>query len=84
MDHTGIHEVTHVEHHWLKTCPCNACGAERKRRDLLASPPKSHLTNISVGAAYALGFISRRCAEGSLARRLMLKNQVREVPGQGR
>jgi len=66
--------VTTTEHHYLPTCPCNKCEAERQRRGLNATPD-TPIRHISVDTAYLLGFITRRCPSGSLARQEMLREQ---------
>lgn len=66
--HDEVHEVTKTEHHWLDTCPCEACRAERERR-------KQSLRVVPVNVAYALGYISSLTPAGSLVRELMLQEE---------
>lgn len=67
---TETHIVHKIEHHVLKTCPCSACEAERKRREPPANP---HILRLKPSVAYLFGFIPRRHPQGSLARELMGK-----------
>jgi len=68
MKNNEVYEVTQVEHHHLATCPCKACGAERRRRKL-----PSPLMSLSPDVAFALGYISSLNPYGSVARQLMQK-----------
>ncbi len=74
--HPDIHKVTKVELHYLPTCPCQECVAERLRRH----PPRPnrephpHIQSMSVETAHTLGFLKSRCSEGSYARKLMTKS----------
>lgn len=69
-------QVTRVEHHCWKSCPCRECEEERTRRDCssLTKLVDSHLRSMSVDTAYHLGYIPTRCPEGSLARRLSVES----------
>ncbi len=67
MRDPNVFEVTSTEHHHLPTCPCVRCVVERERR---SGPANDHVRNLSVDAAHILGFISKRCPAGSLARQL--------------
>ena len=72
MNDANIHIVNKVEHHWVKTCPCDACKEQRKRMTTASPPP--HVKSMSVESAHLLGFLRRRSPHGSLARELMKKN----------
>ena len=75
MANRDIHEVTRTEHHWLPTCPCGECRAERDRRSS-ASPPANSIRHIPPETAHVLGFIrTPRPPHGSLARELMIKSK---------
>ncbi len=63
MKDTDVFVVAREEHHLLKTCPCDLCVGERKRR--------SSVQSMSPGMAHAMGIIPRRSPGGSVARRLM-------------
>ena len=67
-----VHEVIRVEHHALKSCPCPACVAERKRQGAVISDD-SRLLTLSARAAYLFGFIPKRSRGGSYLRQLITK-----------
>lgn len=73
--HDEVFEVTRTEHHWLATCPCDACRAERERREqsLRVVPPN---------VAYVLGYISSLTPAGSVARELMLREEHSDQKGE--
>lgn len=62
-----IFVVRKVEHHRLGTCPCDACSAERERRDA-KTPANNHIKRLSADAAFTLGLIPRRSLGGSVAK----------------
>ena len=66
-DPNNLLTVVRMEVHFWPLCQCEDCKAERTRRK---SYPESHLMNVSVETAHALGFIPSRCPEGSLAKKL--------------
>jgi len=68
MKDSEVFEVSRIEHHHLPSCPCKACGAERRRRKL-----PSPLMSIPPDVAFALGIISSLNPHGSVARQLMQK-----------
>jgi len=70
MDDPNVHEVNQIEHHYLPTCPCEACRQERLRRgqDKPASS-NSRIKHISMDAAEVLFGIPRH-PSGSLAKEL--------------
>jgi hypothetical protein len=65
-------KVVKVEHHAWHTCPCVRCVMERNERS--ETTVKTH-RRLAVGAAHILGFFSRRCDSGSLARDEMNKQE---------
>lgn len=71
MDDPNVFEIHRVERHWLPSCPCPDCGAERARR---AAPPPNpagpHIIRMSPDTAYLFGILRRRSVSGSLARDL--------------
>lgn len=74
-----VYVVTKIEHHLLRTCPCDRCGAERERRAVIRSflpPPKHPIHSLSVRAARVLGYVGPGLPEGSLARRMMMKKRT--------
>jgi len=58
--------VHRIEHHVLRSCPCSACVAERKRREpsLPDSSPRVKVLPVSIAAL--MGYI-KRSPEGSVA-----------------
>ena len=65
----NIHKVVKVESHWLPTCQCDSCIAERARRSKLSSSP-SPIRHFSPDVAYLLGYLGARTPSGSFARSL--------------
>ena len=72
----NIHRVVRIESHWLPTCQCDSCIAERKRRSSLPSSPIRHL---SPDAAFHLGYINARNPHGSFAREVFETQQLEDV-----
>ena len=62
----NVHKITKTEHHWLPTCPCEACRLERHRRKNSPNTSDSRIKTISLNAAEILFGIPRR-SSGSLA-----------------
>jgi len=59
--------VAKAEIHYWPLCPCEVCRSERARREPTLITP---IRQVSVETAHVLGFISSRCPEGSLAKKL--------------
>lgn len=70
-DDPNVFEIHRVEQHWLPTCGCPDCRAERARREPKQVIPAGPLFVMSPEAAYLFGFLPRRSPGGSLARSLM-------------
>lgn len=66
MDEDSVLRIERVECHYWPACECVECEKERARR----APPQHPLHSMSVDTAHVLGFLSSRCPEGSLARRI--------------
>jgi len=65
-----LHIVIRREVHYLPTCPCSDCQAERERRATIQQTPSEHLPirQIPVSVAFVLGYLPARSPLGSVAR----------------
>jgi len=68
MTDDEINVVHRIEHHVLRSCPCVACVAERKRREP-SSPDSPRVKTLPVSIAALMGYI-KRSPEGSVASNL--------------
>lgn len=78
----NIYRVVRIEEHWLPTCGCPDCVAERERRKRTQQTPSSNsrLRHISVEAALLFGFIPPSSPVDSVASRLRMAGRHLDAP----
>lgn len=69
-DDSNVFEIHRVEQHWLPTCQCADCRAEKIRRAAASPPAGPRLIHVPPAAALVFGILRRRSPGGSLARSL--------------